>query len=144
MTHDRAHETMDPCRDGSQFNFTESLMKQIDEWERNSVEIIQQTARECREQLMKYTMTVMSNIETKFNDFKRIRHGDESDGVNLEYLKKQIDAVTKGFCSPSVVSIREESSQGFIKKISIQFTQSIKRTTNCILIKTVLFREHIE
>ncbi|CAF0859305.1 unnamed protein product [Adineta ricciae] len=125
MAHDRGRNVMDACQDGSKLNFTELLMKQIDEWERNSIETIQRTARECREQLMKYTTSVMSNIETKLNNFKRIRHGDGSDGVSLEYLRQQIDGVTKEFCSPSVVSIREESSPEFIKKISLQFAQRI-------------------
>ncbi|UJR19066.1 hypothetical protein I4U23_022197 [Adineta vaga] len=111
----------DSRQDYSKLINHQSLIKQIDEWERNSIEKIQHTAQECREELLKYMTNNIWNIEKKFNELKHIQRENQSNEMNFEYLKKRFDVMTKEFDCPSIISIREENSQDFIKKISIEF-----------------------
>ncbi|CAF4161864.1 unnamed protein product, partial [Adineta steineri] len=107
------------------------LIKQIDEWESNSIEIIHQKAQECREIAMRYLPTFFNDIEKKFNDLnERIRqvHQEiEFDEIDLNYLRNQLIDMTAELNNPSKISIKQDS-QSFINEISI--ISSIKPTYN--------------
>ncbi|CAF4284497.1 unnamed protein product, partial [Adineta steineri] len=45
-----------------------SLIKQIDQWEVNSIEQIQQKAQDCREIVIKSSQRFIDDIKMKFND----------------------------------------------------------------------------
>jgi hypothetical protein len=45
-----------------------SLIKQINQWENDSIEKIKQKAKECRERLINCTNKVLNQIEIKLND----------------------------------------------------------------------------
>ncbi|CAF4157939.1 unnamed protein product [Adineta steineri] len=98
------------------------LIKQIDQWEINSTEIIQQKAQECREIAMGCLPTFFIDIEKKFNDLsqqiKQIHQENECNEINLNYLKSQLVEITEELNNPSKISIKEDS-QSFINEISI-------------------------
>ncbi|CAF0816349.1 unnamed protein product [Adineta steineri] len=98
------------------------LLKQIDQWERNSIEIIQQKAEECRKIAMGYLPTFFNNIEKKFNNLneqiKQIDQENECNEINLNYLRSQFIEITQELNNPLKVSIKEDS-QSFINDISI-------------------------
>ncbi|CAF1457684.1 unnamed protein product [Adineta steineri] len=98
------------------------LIEQIDQWERQSIEIIQQKAQECRKIVIEYSQTFINDIENKFNNLseqiKQIHQENEFNEIDLNYLRNQLIKITQEFNNPSNVSIKE-NSQSFIKEISI-------------------------
>ncbi|CAF1181239.1 unnamed protein product [Adineta steineri] len=98
------------------------LIKQIDEWEAKSIAVIQQKAQQCRKIAMGYLPTFLNDIEKKFNDLsqqiKQIHHENESNEINLIYLRNQLIEITQELNNPSKIFIKEDS-QSFINEISI-------------------------
>ncbi|CAF1274721.1 unnamed protein product [Adineta steineri] len=99
-----------------------SLIKQIDQWERKSIELIQQKAQEYREILVKSSQTCVNDIEKKFNDLceqiKQIHAENEFNEINLNDLRNQLNEITEELNNSSNISIQQES-QSFIDEISI-------------------------
>ncbi|CAF1158301.1 unnamed protein product [Adineta steineri] len=98
------------------------LIKQIDEWEANSIDIIQQKAQQCRKIAMGCLPTFLTDIEKKFNDLseqiKQIHHENDFNEINLIYLRNQLLKITQELNNPSKISIQHDS-QSFINEISI-------------------------
>ncbi|CAF0922414.1 unnamed protein product [Adineta steineri] len=99
-----------------------SLIKQINQWETNSIRKIQQKAKECRETVIKYSQRFINDIEMKFNDLseeiKQIHKENEFNEINLNYLTNRLIQITEELNNPSNISI-QQSSQTFISEISI-------------------------
>ncbi|CAF4294927.1 unnamed protein product, partial [Adineta steineri] len=98
-----------------------SLIKKIDQWERNAIEIIQQKAKDCREVVIKSLQTCINDIEMKFNDLNKqiqqLQKENDFNEIQLNYLRNQLKKITKELNSPSNISIQQES-QSFINDIS--------------------------
>ncbi|CAF1073841.1 unnamed protein product [Adineta steineri] len=99
-----------------------SLIQQIIQWEKNSIEIIQQTAEECRETVMKLTQNSITDVEKKFSELsqklKEIRQENEFNEIDLNHFQLKLAQITEEFLQPPNISIRQDS-QEFIKKISV-------------------------
>ncbi|CAF1104283.1 unnamed protein product [Adineta steineri] len=99
-----------------------SLVQQINQWETNSIETIQQTAQQCRETLMKLTQKSINDVEKKFielsNKLKEIQEENEFNEIDLNHLQLKLTQMTKEFLQRLNISIRQDS-QEFIKKISV-------------------------
>ncbi|CAF1105965.1 unnamed protein product [Adineta steineri] len=99
-----------------------SLIKQINQWEIDSIEIIQQRAQNCREIVIKTSETFIYDIETKFNDLceqiKQIQKENEFNEINLNYLTNELIDITQELNNPSNISIQRDS-QSFINEILI-------------------------
>ncbi|CAF1375162.1 unnamed protein product [Adineta steineri] len=99
-----------------------SLIKQIDQWEIESIKIIQRKAQNCREIVIKSSETSIGHIEKKFKDLseqiKEIHKENEFNEMNLSYLKNQLIQITQELNNSSNISIKEDS-QPFINEISI-------------------------
>ncbi|CAF1419660.1 unnamed protein product [Adineta steineri] len=99
-----------------------SLIEQINQWEIESIEIIQQKAKQCREIVIESTKTCINDIEKKYNDLseqiKQIHEENEFNEMNLNYLKSQLIEMTEEFNNPVKISI-EQDPQSFINEISI-------------------------
>ncbi|CAF1307658.1 unnamed protein product [Adineta steineri] len=99
-----------------------SLIKQINQWEINSIGKIQQKAKECRETVIKSSQTFFNDMENKFNDLseqiKQIHKENEFNEINLNYLTNQLRKIREELNNPSNISI-EQNSQSFINEISI-------------------------
>ncbi|CAF1434215.1 unnamed protein product [Adineta steineri] len=108
-----------------------SLIKQINQWETNSIEIIQQKARDCGKIAIKSSQTFIYDIEKKFNNLseqiKEIHKENEFNEIELNYLKNQLIEVTQELNNLSKISIQQDS-QLFINEISI--ISSIKSKFN--------------
>ncbi|CAF4190277.1 unnamed protein product [Adineta steineri] len=98
-----------------------SLIKQINQWERNSIEKIKQKAQNWREIVLKYSSTVINNIEIKLNDLneqiKQLHRENEFNESNLNRLRNQLIEIIEELNSPSNISI-EQDSQSLINEIS--------------------------
>ncbi|CAF0808839.1 unnamed protein product [Adineta steineri] len=101
-----------------------SLIKQINQWEINSIQKIQQKAEECREIFIKSSETCINDIEMKFNDLtqqiKQFQKENEFNEINLNYLRNQLRKITEELNNPSNIFI-QQNSQSFINNISITF-----------------------
>ncbi|CAF1271587.1 unnamed protein product [Adineta steineri] len=99
-----------------------SLIKKIDQWERNAIEIIQQKAQEYRDVVIESLQTCINHIETKFNDLNKqiqqLQKENDFNEIQLNHLRNQLRKITEELHSPSNISI-EQDSQAFINKISI-------------------------
>ncbi|CAF1071359.1 unnamed protein product [Adineta steineri] len=99
-----------------------SLIKQIDQWEINSIKKIQEKAQEYREIIIKSSQTCINDIEMKFKDLneqiKQMQNENEFNEISLNYLRNQLMKIAKELNNPSNISIKEDS-QSFINEISI-------------------------
>jgi hypothetical protein len=98
------------------------LIQQIDQWEQNSIKIIQQTAERARQILIGNTNKRIYQIELKLNklnnQLRESRQENDFNEINLSQFQEELSRLTKELTSPSTVSIREDSTS-FINKISV-------------------------
>ncbi|CAF4184107.1 unnamed protein product [Adineta steineri] len=96
-----------------------SLMKQINQWERNSIEIIQQKAQKCREILIKSSETLIYDMEKKLNGLsEQIKQIHRENEIDLNYLKNQLANIVEELNNPPNIS-PQQNSQPIIDDISI-------------------------
>jgi vacuolar-type H+-ATPase subunit I/STV1 len=99
-----------------------SLIKKINKWEEDSIEIIKQTADKCRKRLTKYTNVSIVIIENKLNDLakhiKKIRQENEFNEMELNQLREKFKKLQEELDKPPYVSIDEESTS-FINRIYV-------------------------
>ncbi|CAF1425852.1 unnamed protein product [Adineta steineri] len=98
-----------------------SLLEQIDRWERNSIEIIQQKAKEYRESVIQFLRTFINDIEMKFNDLSKqiqqLQKENDFNEINLNYLTNQLRKITEELNNPPNVSI--DCSHSSFNEISL-------------------------
>ncbi|CAF1268651.1 unnamed protein product [Adineta steineri] len=108
-----------------------SLIKQINQWERNSIEKIQQKAKECRETVIGYSQRFINDVEMKFNDLseqiKQIHKENDFNEINLNHLTDRLIEIKEELSSSSKIAIQQDS-KSFINKIWI--ISSIKSKFN--------------
>ncbi|CAF1297750.1 unnamed protein product [Adineta steineri] len=95
------------------------LIQQVNQWETDSIEKIQQTAQQCRETLMKLTQKTINDVETKFVELsEKLKEIREENEIDLKHFQLKLTQITEELLQPSNISIRQDS-QEFIKKISV-------------------------
>ncbi len=104
---------------------THLLIEKINQWEKDSITKIEQTAMECRESLMNYTKRVLIEIEDKLNNIARelnqIRQENEFNEIDLDRFRLKLNKLKEEFDQPRDISIKQQSSE-FINKILIVIT----------------------
>ncbi len=100
------------------------LIKQIDQWECDSIEKIRQAAQEARQILLQNTTTTyIKHIEVKLNKLTdQIRQGrEENDFVetDLRHWNEQLTELTKELNKPSNISLRHDSKP-FVTKLYVE------------------------
>ncbi|CAF1204700.1 unnamed protein product [Adineta steineri] len=105
-----------------------SLIDQINQWEKSSIDKIKQKAKDCIAIVVKSSQT-FNDIEKKFNalseQIKQIHKEDEFNEINLNYLKNQLIEITEELNNPLDISIQQDS-QPFINEISIILSKKPK------------------
>ncbi|CAF0767009.1 unnamed protein product [Adineta steineri] len=105
------------------------LIKEIDQWERTSIEKIQQKAKDSREIVTKSSQTCINDNEKKYNDLtEQIQQLDKENDFNesnFNYLTNQLTKITEKLNNPSTISI-EQDSQAFINDVSIILSKKPK------------------
>ncbi|CAF3956265.1 unnamed protein product, partial [Rotaria sordida] len=98
------------------------LIKQIDQWEEDSIRKIKQTAHECRHLVHQHTAEHIAQIEvnlTKLTDkLKETRQENDFNEIDLNELKNALTKLTKELDEPPNVSIKQEDT-ALIKQISV-------------------------
>jgi DNA repair ATPase RecN len=99
-----------------------SLFKQIDRWEKDSIKIIEQTAKQCRESLFKHITKSIDQIEisvSKLTDeMREIRKENDFNETDLNELKNKLTQLAKELDQPTNVSVQQDSAS-LINKICI-------------------------
>jgi chromosome segregation ATPase len=98
------------------------LIKQIDQWEKDSINKIQQTAKECRQILLQHTTEYINQIEinlTKLTDqLRETRQENDFNEIDLNEFKQKLTQLTTELDKPSNISIQHDSTT-LIKNISV-------------------------
>ncbi|CAF1527053.1 unnamed protein product, partial [Adineta steineri] len=98
------------------------LIQQVNEWERDSITKIKQTAEDCRQTLIKPTGDNIAEIKKKLNQFiadlRKMRDDGDFNEIHLNNLRMLLKELEKELEQPLNVSILEEPTS-FINKISI-------------------------
>jgi chromosome segregation ATPase len=99
-----------------------SLIKQIDQWEKDSIRIIEQTAKECRDLLLENTTKSINQIEVNLSkltdEMREIRKENDFNEIDLNQLKNKLTQLVKELDKPAYASIQQESAS-LINKICV-------------------------
>lgn len=101
---------------------------QINQWEQQSIEIIQQTANQCRQLISQHKDDYISNIElnlTKLtNNLKEARYENEFNEIDLSQWKIKLNQLIEQMEKPSNISVHI-TSLPLIHKINVTFQHQI-------------------
>jgi uncharacterized phage infection (PIP) family protein YhgE len=96
--------------------------QEIDRWEQESIEKIQQTAVEAKELLLKYTDEYMTQMEMKLNkiteELKEIRQENDFNEIDLIKFKEKLEELGEKLTKLPSIFIEQDPST-FINKISV-------------------------
>jgi hypothetical protein len=99
-----------------------SLIKQIDQWELDSIALVQQTATKCREGILEKTGEHFKQMEIQLTELTdrmiQIRRENDFNEIDIEQLKGKLIKLGKKLDQISNVSIQEDLKP-LIKQISI-------------------------
>jgi DNA repair exonuclease SbcCD ATPase subunit len=99
-----------------------SLIEQIHQWKRQSIDRIETTAKEAERLLLKPLHEHINQIEIQLKDFteqlQKIREENDFNEIILSQLKKKLKELEEQLNKPSNISIQQDSSS-FIKRISV-------------------------
>jgi outer membrane murein-binding lipoprotein Lpp len=100
------------------------LIKEVDQWEEDSINKIKQTAEQCRKRLINYKNIFIIEIEKKLNDLAKeiiqIRQENQFNEIDLDQFKEKLNKLKEELDKPSNVSIEQQPSS-FINKIFLPF-----------------------
>ena len=98
------------------------LIEQIDKWEHDSVQLIQQTAHQCRQTIMRIMNTSLNEFENKFSELgdqiKRLRQEHDYQEMDISHLRTKLAQITEEL-PPSTNVFIQQDFQPFINKISV-------------------------
>ena len=104
-----------------------TLIKQIDQWEYESIRKIQQTAKECKQLLLQRTNEHFHQIEMRLSkltdQLRQTRQENDYNETDLNQLKQKLTHLTSELDQLPNVSIKKDSSP-FINKISVVISSS--------------------
>ncbi len=91
-----------------------SLIKQIDQWEEDSIRIIQQTANECRQKILQYTREYITNIEVNLvkltDQLRQARQENDFNEIDLREFRRKLTKLSEELEKSKTISIQQNSS----------------------------------
>jgi hypothetical protein len=100
----------------------ELFLKEIDQWEKDSIKIIQQTSNECRQILIQHTIKNIHQIEMNLSkltdEIREIRQEDDFNEINLKQFDLKLKQLQQQLDRPSDISLQQDSSS-FISRIRV-------------------------
>jgi hypothetical protein len=101
------------------------LIEEINQWEKDSINKIKQTAKECRQKLIYYTNKIINEIKITLDDPKQQPieiQGKNKDfnEIHLKQFNEKLNKLKEKLNQPKHLSIKQQSNS-FINKIFIQF-----------------------
>ena len=102
-----------------------ALIEQINDWERDSIKKIQQTAEEERQKLFKYLTEHIKQIKVDLNKLTdRLRQSREENDfyeTDLRQWNEELTRLTKELAKPSNIKL-DKNPTSLINKISVDMT----------------------
>ena len=94
---------------------THSMIKQIDRWEKDSIDKIKQTAEQCRKRWINYSHRFLLKIEKKFNDLAEQtgniqKQKNEFNEIDLKQLKEKLQELEEELHQPPNLAIIAQST----------------------------------
>ena len=89
------------------------LIKEIDQWEIDSIEKIKEVAQQCREKWIKYLNRCLTNTEKKLDALAQ-----QINEMDLHRLKQRLQNLQDGLYRTTNVPLKQESTS-FINKIFV-------------------------
>jgi DNA repair exonuclease SbcCD ATPase subunit len=100
-----------------------ALFEKINQWRKDSIEKIEETARECRENLIKYLNPIINELKTILDDPKgqpkSMEKGNELNEIDLDKFTEKLKKLKEELDQPSTISI-EQKATPFIRKIDVR------------------------
>ena len=101
---------------------THPLTEEINKWEYASINLIKQTANQCREILIEHEKRSLDDLENKLTklsaEIKQTGQENEFNEIDLNQLKIKLMQIAKQLAHPSNILIQRDFTP-FIHKISI-------------------------
>ncbi len=99
------------------------LLEKINQWRKDSIGKIEETAKECRENLIKYLNPIINEMKTILDDPKEqpksMKKGNELNEIDLDKFTEKLKKLKEELDQPSTISI-EQKSTPFISKIYVR------------------------
>jgi predicted nucleic acid-binding Zn-ribbon protein len=95
-----------------------SLIQQINKWEQDSINKIQQTADKARQLLIEHIGKIEIKLSELTEQLKQTRKENDFNEIHLNQLKNKLKELKDELNKPSNISIQQDSSS-FINKISV-------------------------
>ncbi len=103
------------------------LIQQINDWERKSMRVIQQTAEEARQLVLKSINEHINQLEMKLNQLtnqlRESRKDDDFNEIDLRQFQEELDKLKEKLIQPSNISVREDPTP-FISRICIDVSSN--------------------
>jgi hypothetical protein len=98
------------------------LIKQIDQWEEDSIRKIQQTAKECRQQILQYPSEHITDIEVNLakltDQLKQARQENDFNEIDFREFRQKLMKLSEELKKPKNISIQQMSSS-LVNKICV-------------------------
>jgi hypothetical protein len=102
-----------------------SAIEKINQWERNSIEKIKQTAKECREILSNYTNTIFDEIKLKLDNLNErlivTKEKNDFNEIHLNKFQEELNKLKEKPLDQSKSSLIIQPAISFINQIYIKF-----------------------
>ena len=99
-----------------------SSIKQIDQWEKDSIDKIQQRAKECREEVIEFKNKCLIKFEDRLNNLmqqiRELRSRNQFNEFDLNLIQSRFRKIREDFEKPKNISIEQDSSR-FIPRIFV-------------------------
>ncbi|CAF1276848.1 unnamed protein product [Adineta ricciae] len=115
-----------------------SLIKQIEQWEEKSIELIHETANQCKEILFKHTNEYFHQIDICFmkltEQLRKLRQQNDFNEIDLNYFKDKLKKLQQQFDRSPNIYIQQHPTE-FISQISVlasfgKFVPSLRIANN--------------
>ncbi|CAF1124498.1 unnamed protein product [Adineta ricciae] len=120
MTRDLFRQTLTEYSNNLQKHL---LIKEIDRWEQDSINLIRKTAEEARQHMHKHTTEHLSKMEKKLNDLtKQLKEGREDDDfveIDLQQWNQQLTQMNEELMKPTNIKVKQ-SSTPLIRMINVE------------------------
>jgi hypothetical protein len=102
-----------------------SLIQQINDWERDSIQKIRQAAEEARQTLLKHTTGHMRQVEIDLNELtgqlRQRREENDFFETDLYHWNEELTRLTKELAKPSNINLRQDTKP-LVNKIAVDIT----------------------
>jgi hypothetical protein len=111
VTHDLVHQTLNLQEEDPQQH---PLLKKINQWEKESIDKIRQTAEKARKELFKgatqHTTEVKQKLQLLSNELRQGREENDFSEIDLRQWTQKLEELKKELLYPITIAIQEDSA----------------------------------